>query len=153
MMIKMAVNTWVPSLDCSLGQCRPLWPIRTKEGEEKNQPGLDRFSETQDQAKAEQLTDIFTSSPHTAFSFRKIINLFKVLGQFVSKAMLDSRNIDIPFNPIFLAKILDPTYATDITTMMVRHRIPSTKHFMKFFAHRLIFSASFFLCYYFCTGN
>jgi len=34
--------------------------------------------------------------------------------------MLDSRNIDIPFNPIFLAKILDPTYATDITTMMVR---------------------------------
>ncbi|KAI8576516.1 hypothetical protein K450DRAFT_256549 [Umbelopsis ramanniana AG] len=49
---------------------------------------------------------------------RKIINLFKVLGQFVSKAMLDSRNIDIPFNPIFLAKILDPAYATDITTIM-----------------------------------
>ncbi|KAI9280212.1 hypothetical protein BC943DRAFT_283384 [Umbelopsis sp. AD052] len=49
---------------------------------------------------------------------RKIINLFKVLGQFVSKAMLDSRNIDIPFNPIFLAKILDPTYATDIATMI-----------------------------------
>jgi HECT-domain (ubiquitin-transferase) len=57
--------------------------------------------------------------------FRKIINLFKVLGQFVSKAMLDSRNIDIPFNPVLLAKILDPAYATDITSMMVKTR--STK--------------------------
>ncbi|CAM0137538.1 unnamed protein product [Umbelopsis sp. WA50703] len=49
---------------------------------------------------------------------RKIINLFNVLGQFVSKAMLDSRNIDIPFNPAFLSKVLGQCSMTDITAVM-----------------------------------
>lgn len=49
---------------------------------------------------------------------RKIINLFNVLGQFVSKAMLDSRNIDIPFNPAFLSKVLGQSSMNDITAVM-----------------------------------
>lgn len=32
---------------------------------------------------------------------KKVINLFKTLGQFMAKAMLDFRIIDIPFNPAF----------------------------------------------------
>ncbi|OZJ07024.1 hypothetical protein BZG36_00227 [Bifiguratus adelaidae] len=37
---------------------------------------------------------------------RKILQLFRVLGQFVGKAMLDSRIIDIPFSTIFVRELL-----------------------------------------------
>ncbi|KAL1918123.1 uncharacterized protein VTP21DRAFT_3389 [Calcarisporiella thermophila] len=37
---------------------------------------------------------------------KRVLQLFRVLGQFVAKAMLDSRIIDIPFNPLFLRLVL-----------------------------------------------
>lgn len=37
----------------------------------------------------------------------KIINLFRFLGQFLAKAMLDFRIVDIPFNPAFFKVVLD----------------------------------------------
>ncbi|KAG0237129.1 Ubiquitin fusion degradation protein 4 [Actinomortierella wolfii] len=38
---------------------------------------------------------------------RKILQLFRAMGQFVAKAMLDSRIIDISFNTMFISKLLN----------------------------------------------
>ncbi|KAK9761025.1 Ubiquitin fusion degradation protein 4 [Basidiobolus ranarum] len=38
----------------------------------------------------------------------KILNLFKAMGKFVAKALIDSRIIDLPFNPIFIKTLLNP---------------------------------------------
>ncbi len=35
---------------------------------------------------------------------RKVLHLFKILGKFVARSMLDSRIIDIPFNQTFFRK-------------------------------------------------
>src|SRR4051812_32812095 len=51
---------------------------------------------------------------------KKILNLFKVLGQFVGKALLDSRIIDIPFNPLFIEKVLGNDKAVSSALMKVR---------------------------------
>ncbi|CAG8453722.1 1012_t:CDS:10 [Paraglomus occultum] len=48
---------------------------------------------------------------------KKIINLFKFAGQFVAKAMVDSRIIDIPFNPIFLKKVLRESVPHTLRTL------------------------------------
>lgn len=37
--------------------------------------------------------------------FRKILQLFKSLGQFIAKAMLDSRIIDVPLSYLFVSQI------------------------------------------------
>ncbi|KAI7870841.1 hypothetical protein BDF14DRAFT_1770296 [Spinellus fusiger] len=42
---------------------------------------------------------------HAPVSTEKILNLFKALGQFVAKAMLDFRMIDIPFSPAFFKAV------------------------------------------------
>ncbi|KAI8807960.1 hypothetical protein BJ742DRAFT_710021 [Cladochytrium replicatum] len=39
-------------------------------------------------------------------SGKKTIDLFKCLGTFVAKALLDSRLVDLPFNPIFLEMVV-----------------------------------------------
>ncbi|KAG0182755.1 Ubiquitin fusion degradation protein 4 [Apophysomyces sp. BC1034] len=45
-------------------------------------------------------------------STKKVINLFKTLGQFVAKAMLDFRIIDIPFSTAFFKVALDDATPT-----------------------------------------
>jgi E3 ubiquitin-protein ligase TRIP12 len=45
----------------------------------------------------------------TGKSAKKIINLFKTLGRFVAKALLDFRIIDIPFNAAFFKVVFDET--------------------------------------------
>ncbi|KAI9024966.1 hypothetical protein CLU79DRAFT_745637 [Phycomyces nitens] len=46
-------------------------------------------------------------------SVKKILNLFKTLGQFVAKAMLDFRIIDIPFSVAFFKLALDESVDQD----------------------------------------
>lgn len=50
---------------------------------------------------------------------KKIMNLFKVLGQFVGKALLDSRIIDIPFNTLFIEKVLGNDKAASLALIKV----------------------------------
>ncbi|KAF9908784.1 Ubiquitin fusion degradation protein 4 [Linnemannia zychae] len=44
--------------------------------------------------------------PGHADNHRKILKLFKSLGQFIAKAMLDSRIIDVPLSALFVSQIL-----------------------------------------------
>lgn len=48
----------------------------------------------------------------------KVINLFKTLGQFMAKAMLDFRIIDIPFNPAFFRVALGREAPSDDLIMV-----------------------------------
>ncbi len=45
--------------------------------------------------------------------------MFKVIGQFVAKAMLDSRIIDLTFNKIFLKLVLGEEVPLTIPTLKV----------------------------------
>ncbi|OAQ31489.1 hypothetical protein K457DRAFT_136009 [Linnemannia elongata AG-77] len=44
--------------------------------------------------------------PSHADNHRKILKLFKSLGQFIAKAMLDSRIIDVPLSALFVSQLL-----------------------------------------------
>ncbi|KAF9149234.1 Ubiquitin fusion degradation protein 4 [Linnemannia schmuckeri] len=46
------------------------------------------------------------SVPGHADNHRKILKLFKSLGQFIAKAMLDSRIIDVPLSALFVSQLL-----------------------------------------------
>ncbi|ORY01005.1 hypothetical protein K493DRAFT_210243 [Basidiobolus meristosporus CBS 931.73] len=67
----------------------------------------------------------------------KILNLFKAMGKFVAKALIDSRIIDLPFNPIFIKTLLNP--AEDIKNLRSVMHIDSVlgnslkiiKHFVR----------------------
>lgn len=52
--------------------------------------------------------------------YRKRSDLFRVLGQFVAKALLDSRIIDLAFNRTFLKLIMSEEISRSIDTLMVR---------------------------------
>jgi E3 ubiquitin-protein ligase TRIP12 len=58
--------------------------------------------------------------------FRKRSDLFRVLGQFVAKALLDSRIIDICFNRTFLKPIMGEDVTRSVDTLMVRHKDTTT---------------------------
>ena len=55
-------------------------------------------------------------------SHRKRTHIIKVSGQFVAKAMLDSRIIDLSFNKIFLKLILGEEVPLNIDTLQVCDR-------------------------------
>ena len=52
---------------------------------------------------------------------RKRTHIFRVIGQFVAKAMLDSRIIDLHVNKIFLKLILGEPVALTIDNLKVRY--------------------------------
>ena len=52
-------------------------------------------------------------------SFRKRTHIFRVIGQFLAKAMLDSRIIDLSFNKIFLKLILGDEVPLTLATLKV----------------------------------
>lgn len=51
--------------------------------------------------------------------FRKRTHIFRVIGQFVAKAMLDSRIIDLSLNKIFVKHILEDEVPLTIATLEV----------------------------------
>ena len=51
--------------------------------------------------------------------FRKRTHIIRVIGQFVAKAMLDSRIIDLSFNKIFLKLVLGEEVTLTIDTLKV----------------------------------
>lgn len=51
---------------------------------------------------------------------RKRTHVLKVIGQFVAKAMLDSRIIDLSFNKVFLKLVLGEDVPVTIATLKVR---------------------------------
>jgi hypothetical protein len=51
---------------------------------------------------------------------RKRTHIFRVIGQFLAKAMLDSRIIDLSFNKIFLKLILGDEVPLTLATLKVR---------------------------------
>ena len=51
----------------------------------------------------------------------KRINVFKIIGQFIAKAMLDSRIIDMSFNRIFLKYVLSESVPLTIANLRVSH--------------------------------
>lgn len=53
------------------------------------------------------------------FFSRKRTHIFRVIGQFVAKAMLDSRIIDLHFNKIFLKLILGEDVPLTIASLKV----------------------------------
>jgi E3 ubiquitin-protein ligase TRIP12 len=50
---------------------------------------------------------------------RKRTHILRVIGQFVAKAMLDSRIIDLSFNKIFLKLVLGEDVPLTIATLKV----------------------------------
>ena len=52
--------------------------------------------------------------------FRKRTHIIRVIGQFVAKAMLDSRIIDLSFNKIFLKLVLGEEVPLTLDTLKVR---------------------------------
>jgi hypothetical protein len=50
---------------------------------------------------------------------RKRSDIFRVLGQFIAKALLDSRIIDVSFNKIFLKLILGETVPQTVESINV----------------------------------
>ena len=53
-------------------------------------------------------------------AFRKRTHIIRVIGQFVAKAMLDSRIIDLSFNKIFVKLILGEEVPLTIDNLKVR---------------------------------
>lgn len=51
--------------------------------------------------------------------FRRRTHLLRVVGQFVAKAMLDSRIIDMSFNKVFLKLVLGADVPLTIDTLKV----------------------------------
>lgn len=51
----------------------------------------------------------------------KRIYIFRIIGQFIAKALLDSRIIDMSFNKIFLKMVLGEDVPLNITTLRVSH--------------------------------
>jgi E3 ubiquitin-protein ligase TRIP12 len=49
---------------------------------------------------------------------RKVSTMFRVLGQFVAKGLMDSRIVDVPFNRTFMKLVLD--HDLPLTTAMVK---------------------------------
>jgi E3 ubiquitin-protein ligase TRIP12 len=51
---------------------------------------------------------------------RKKLHLFRVVGQFIAKAMLDSRIIDMSFNKVFLKLVIGEDVPVTIDTLKVK---------------------------------
>lgn len=69
------------------------------------------------------------------FSFRKRTHIFRVIGQFVAKALLDSRIIDLSFNKIFLKLVLGEEVPLTIASLQVcisYRNLPSNNSFPPF---------------------
>lgn len=43
---------------------------------------------------------------------RKVVAMFRVLGQFIAKSLMDSRIVNLPFNREFMRLVLDPRHET-----------------------------------------
>jgi E3 ubiquitin-protein ligase TRIP12 len=56
---------------------------------------------------------------HRSFTSRKRTHVFRVIGQFVAKAMLDSRIIDLHFNKTFLKLVLGEEVPLTIASLKV----------------------------------
>ena len=63
--------------------------------------------------------------------FRKRTHIFRVIGQFVAKAMLDSRIIDLHFNKIFLKFVLGEEVPLTIASL----KVDCVEHYRSAFAH------------------
>jgi E3 ubiquitin-protein ligase TRIP12 len=75
----------------------------------KSSLNLWRGSSKADKGYVDSMHGLFPKSltkPNSRSS-KKVINLFKTLGQFVAKGLLDFRIIDIPFSPAFFKVALD----------------------------------------------
>ncbi|CDS01488.1 hypothetical protein [Sporisorium scitamineum] len=56
-------------------------------------------------------------SSETAGSVQKRLQAFRILGQFVAKALLDSRIIDCNFSPVFMGAVLNQHVAPTLATL------------------------------------
>lgn len=54
------------------------------------------------------------------FCYRKRLQIFRVIGQFIAKAMLDSRIIDLSFNKTFVKLILGVDIPLTLASLQVR---------------------------------
>lgn len=61
---------------------------------------------------------VFNAQP--VIFFRKRTHLFQVIGQFVAKALLDSRIIDMSLNKVFLKLVLEDEVPQTIGSLKVR---------------------------------
>ena len=68
-----------------------------------------------DQANSASPSDV--SSSETAGSVQKRLQAFRILGQFVAKALLDSRIIDCNFSPVFMGAVLNQHVAPTLATL------------------------------------
>ena len=68
---------------------------------------------------------------------RKRSDLFRALGQFVAKALLDSRIIDVSFNRTFLRSVMGEDIPSTIDTLMVESDSNPPKPDLTFFASRI----------------
>jgi HECT-domain (ubiquitin-transferase) len=73
-------------------------------------------------------------------SYRKRTHLLRVIGQFVAKAMLDSRIIDLSFNKNFLKQILGEDVPLTIASLKVGHKF-------------MLYEASLIIPYSLSTSN
>lgn len=64
--------------------------------------------------------DDFELNQPAHMSHRKRIHIFRVVGQFIAKAMLDSRIIDVSLNKIFLKLVLGETVPLSLDNLKVR---------------------------------
>ena len=63
------------------------------------------------------------AKPNSSSITRKRTHIIRVIGQFVAKAMLDSRIIDLSFNKVFLKLVLGEEVPLTLETLKVRFRI------------------------------
>lgn len=73
-----------------------------------------RGSNKSEKGHVESLTGLFpkTLAKSSSRSTKKIVHLYKTLGQFIAKGLLDFRIIDIPFSPAFFKVALDDVKPT-----------------------------------------
>lgn len=75
----------------------------------KNSLNMWRGSNKAEKGYVQSASGLFpkTLSKSSSRSTKKIVHLFKALGQFIAKGLLDFRIIDIPFSPAFFKVALD----------------------------------------------
>ena len=69
-------------------------------------------------------TDFLLAFGFTELSCRKRTHIIRVIGQFVAKAMLDSRIIDLTFNKIFLKLALGESVPLTVDSLKVSLCLP-----------------------------
>ncbi|KAI8973176.1 hypothetical protein BDF20DRAFT_630803 [Mycotypha africana] len=77
-----------------------------------------------------------TISKNIGKSSRKIISLFKTLGQFVAKGLLDFRIIDIPFSPAFFKVVLHNVEPSEELLMDIDPQLAKSIRSLRAYADR-----------------